>query len=65
MAEKQHYLDVYLAAILPTLGLDHETYGPYITGADDEDDLDEIIEVRLMFGLRSIRIHAANNQEIM
>ncbi len=27
-----HYLDSYLSEILPTLGLDAETYAPYVTG---------------------------------
>ena len=27
-----HYLDNYLSEILPTLGLDAETYAPYVTG---------------------------------
>mmetsp|Transcript_9602 Transcript_9602/g.19315 ORF Transcript_9602/g.19315 Transcript_9602/m.19315 type:complete len:209 (+) Transcript_9602:2045-2671(+) len=45
MAEDQHYLDAYLANILPKLGLDVDTYGPYVTGADEEDDLDDIIDL--------------------
>ncbi|KAL7441396.1 hypothetical protein ACHAXM_007891 [Skeletonema potamos] len=47
MTEEHHYLDVYLADILPKLGLDFETYGPYITatGTDELDDLDDIIEL--------------------
>lgn len=43
--EEQHYLDAYLADILPKLGLDFETYGPYVTGTDEEDDFDDIIEL--------------------
>ena len=27
-----HYLDSYLTEILPALGLDAETYAPYVTG---------------------------------
>lgn len=44
---EEHYLDSYLAEILPALGLDVETYAPYVTTADtDEDsDFDEIIEL--------------------
>mmetsp|Transcript_19008 Transcript_19008/g.27068 ORF Transcript_19008/g.27068 Transcript_19008/m.27068 type:complete len:209 (-) Transcript_19008:471-1097(-) len=45
MTEDQHYLDTYLADILPKLGLDFDTYGPYVTGADEEDDLDDIIDL--------------------
>lgn len=46
MEEEQHYLDAFLAESLPKLGLDQDTYGPYITGADEEDDdLDDIIEL--------------------
>ena len=46
MEEEQHYLEAFLAESLPKLGLDQETYGPYITGTDEEDDdLDDIIEL--------------------
>ncbi|KAL7495195.1 hypothetical protein ACHAWT_007752 [Skeletonema menzelii] len=45
MAEDQHYLDAYLADILPKMGLDFDTYGPYVTGADEEEDLDDIIDL--------------------
>ena len=46
MEEEQHYLEAFLAEALPKLGLDQETYGPYVTGADEEDDdLDDIIEL--------------------
>ena len=31
-ADDGHYLDGYLAAILPELGLDFDTYAPYVTG---------------------------------
>jgi len=45
-----HYLDEYLSQILPALGLDAETYAPYVTGFADEDDddgdaLDDLIEL--------------------
>jgi len=49
-ADDGHYLDGYLAAILPELGLDFDTYAPYVTGyaedneeEDDDDALDELI----------------------
>ncbi|KAL9181222.1 hypothetical protein ACHAXT_010027 [Thalassiosira profunda] len=49
---EDHYLDSYLSEILPSLGLDAETYAPYVTGyANDDDDedsddsLDELIEL--------------------
>lgn len=51
MSEEDHYLDSYLSETLPALGLDVETYAPYVTGyADDDDDdggssLDELIEL--------------------
>ncbi|KAL3775907.1 hypothetical protein ACHAWO_012554 [Cyclotella atomus] len=42
MPDEGHYLDEYLSEILPKLGLDAETYGPYVTGfANDDDDTDE------------------------
>ena len=55
-AEKNHYLDSYLSEILPQLGLDTETYAPYVTGYannkenesisdDDHDDLDDLIDL--------------------
>ncbi|KAL7533325.1 hypothetical protein ACHAWF_004456 [Thalassiosira exigua] len=50
MAE-DHYLDSYLSKVLPALGLDAETYAPYVTGyANDNDDddgesLDDLIEL--------------------
>ena len=45
--EDQHYLDAYLSDILPKLGLDFDTYGPYVTGAEEEeeDGLDDIIDL--------------------
>jgi len=45
---EEHYLHSYLAEILPALGLDVETYAPYVTAADTDensDDFDEIIEL--------------------
>jgi len=32
MSDEDHYLDSYLSEILPALGLDAETYAPYVTG---------------------------------
>ncbi|EJK54320.1 hypothetical protein THAOC_26064, partial [Thalassiosira oceanica] len=41
-----HHLDRYLETALPALGLDAETYGPYLTGSDEGDvELDDIIEL--------------------
>ena len=42
---EEHYLDSYLAEILPALGLDAETYAPYVTADNDDDDdnFDDII----------------------
>ena len=41
-----HYLDRYLEKALPALGLDAETYGPYLTGSDEgEIELDDIIDL--------------------
>jgi hypothetical protein len=41
-----HYLDTYLSIALPALGLDTETYAPYVTGFDDDEgDLDDLIEL--------------------
>ena len=31
-SDDDHYLDSYLSEILPTIGLDVETYAPYVTG---------------------------------
>mmetsp|Transcript_22089 Transcript_22089/g.48033 ORF Transcript_22089/g.48033 Transcript_22089/m.48033 type:complete len:225 (+) Transcript_22089:84-758(+) len=51
MSDEDHYLDSYLSELLPAIGLDAETYAPYVTGyADDDDDdngesLDELIEL--------------------
>lgn len=52
MAEEDHYLDSFLSEVLPALGLDAETYAPYVTGYandngddDDGDSLDELIEL--------------------
>lgn len=45
---EEHYLDSYLATILPALGLDAETYAPYVTtdnGDDEDDEFDEIVEL--------------------
>mmetsp|Transcript_5749 Transcript_5749/g.11749 ORF Transcript_5749/g.11749 Transcript_5749/m.11749 type:complete len:96 (-) Transcript_5749:774-1061(-) len=44
---EQHYLHSFLSQKLPELGLDAETYAPYVTGndGDDDDDLDELIEL--------------------
>jgi hypothetical protein len=50
MADEGHYLDEYLSEILPKLGLDTETYGPYVTGFANEDEdtdegMDDLIEL--------------------
>lgn len=46
---EEHYLDSYLAEILPALGLDADTYAPYVTADNDDDDdgdsFDDIIEL--------------------
>ncbi len=44
---EDHYLDSFLSQKLPELGLDAETYAPYVTGndGDDDDDLNELIEL--------------------
>jgi len=41
--DEDHYLFEYLSTTLPTLGLDPETYGPYVTGLFplDDDDVDD------------------------
>mmetsp|Transcript_12356 Transcript_12356/g.22303 ORF Transcript_12356/g.22303 Transcript_12356/m.22303 type:complete len:224 (-) Transcript_12356:73-744(-) len=52
MSDEDHYLDSYLSEILPALGLDAETYAPYVTGyanenddGDDGESLDELMEL--------------------
>ena len=49
MSDEAHYLDEYLCEILPKLGLDAETYGPYVTGyaneEDTDDGMDDLIEL--------------------
>lgn len=50
MSVDQHFLNTYLSLHLPKLGIDYETYGPYITGliADDiidKDGLGDVIEL--------------------
>lgn len=50
MADEVHYLDEYLSKTLPQLGLDAETYGPYVTGFANEDEdtdegMDDLIEL--------------------
>jgi hypothetical protein len=50
MSDEVHYLDEYLTEILPQLGLDVETYGPYVTGyanedEDTDDGMDDLIEL--------------------
>lgn len=49
MTDEAHYLDNYLAEVLPKLGLDVETYGPYVTGYANDDDgvdgLNDLIEL--------------------
>ena len=45
-----HYLTSYMTKILPELGLDYDTYGPYVTGfanneEEDESSLDDLIEL--------------------
>lgn len=61
MAKEEHYLNSYLSKILPSLGLDYDTYNPYITGlfaledesnavgqaqdGFDEDTLDDIMQL--------------------
>ena len=39
----QHHLDVYLTSLLPKIGLDPETYAPYITGLlpTPEEDIEQ------------------------
>ena len=52
MSDQSHYLDSYLSQALPSLGLDFDTYAPYVTGyanddddGDDETTLDDLIEL--------------------
>jgi hypothetical protein len=50
MSDEAHYLDDWLSETLPRLGLDAETYGPYVTGyanedEDTEDGMDDLIEL--------------------
>lgn len=54
-SDDSHYLDSFLQERLPALGLDYETYGPYVRGLvtndnddsnnDDDDDWDDILEL--------------------
>ena len=49
--DQQHHLETYLTSILPKIGLDPETYAPYITGvlptADDDNDNEQRDEEEL------------------
>lgn len=49
MSDEAHYLDEYLCEVLPKLGLDAETYGPYVTGyaneEESDDGMDDLIEL--------------------
>ena len=47
MTDSEHYLSSFLSSRLPELGLDYETYGPYVVGAldGDEQELDEVVEL--------------------
>jgi hypothetical protein len=54
---EQHYLESFLSVQLPKLGLDYDTYGPYVVGvftvgessntdaAFDEEELDSVLEL--------------------
>jgi hypothetical protein len=53
---EEHYLESFLSVQLPKLGLDDDTYGPYVVGvfnvgqstddaAFDENELDEVLEL--------------------
>jgi hypothetical protein len=53
---EEHYLESFLSVQLPTLGLDYDTYGPYVVGvfnvgqstddaAFDENELDGVMEL--------------------
>ena len=67
-SEDEHYLTSYLSTALPRLGLDPDTYGPYVTGLfpidPDEyyDDVDED-EMTDILGLlqSSSETHAIND----
>jgi hypothetical protein len=55
--EEEHYLESFLSVQLPKLGLDYDTYGPYVVGvfdvgessntdaAFDEEELDSVLEL--------------------
>jgi hypothetical protein len=44
--EKIHYLSPFLEKRLPELGLDYETYGPYVMGGmEDEDEMEGVLEL--------------------
>ena len=52
MSGEEHFLSPYLSNHLPTIGLDYDTYGPYVTGLVDSDDakldsdgFDDVIEL--------------------
>jgi hypothetical protein len=50
MDDDNHYLSEFLCERLPALGLDYETYGPYVVGAAgsetmDEEELDAVLEL--------------------
>jgi hypothetical protein len=51
---EEHYLESFLSVQLPKLGLDYDTYGPYVVGvfngesstdALDENELDQVLEL--------------------
>jgi hypothetical protein len=52
---EEHYLESFLAVQLPKLGLDYDTYGPYVVGvfnvgqsmddAFNENELDDVLEI--------------------
>mmetsp|Transcript_12010 Transcript_12010/g.21849 ORF Transcript_12010/g.21849 Transcript_12010/m.21849 type:complete len:231 (+) Transcript_12010:323-1015(+) len=53
---EEHYLESFLSVQLPKLGLDYDTYGPYVVGvfnvgqstddaAFDENELDQVLEL--------------------
>jgi len=72
----QHHLEVYLTSILPQIGLDAETYAPYITGIlpdpehdndrpqnlDDDEELEEELEGIIQLLQASSESHCDDTQ---
>lgn len=67
MSDEDHYLNSYLSTALPELGLDPETYGPYVTGLfslDAEEYVQDIDEEEMMQMLELLQSSSETHSDI-